>query len=238
MAGAAKALTKAFSVKSAPAVALAINSPGGSAAQSSLIGKRIRRLAEEKKKPVIAFVEDVAASGGYWLACAADEIIADESSIVGSIGVIGGGFGFPELLAKAGVERRVYTAGRSKSQLDPFRPENPEDVARFKSLLEDVHASFIGHVKSRRGAKLTPSEGMFEGEIYSARRALELGLIDGLGDLYGVVKDRYGPKAQLKLFPLARPSPLRRLFGGMGRALAEEVLDAADARAAWARVGL
>ena len=169
----APALEKAFAKGKPDAVALVINSPGGSPVQSSLIGARIRRLADEKSIPVYAFVEDVAASGGYWLAAAADEIYADESSVLGSIGVISSGFGAHVLLARQGVERRVYTAGKSKSMLDPFRPENPEDVDRLKTLLSDIHDNFIAHVKERRGEKLDQTRDLFTGEIWLARKAID-----------------------------------------------------------------
>ena len=176
-------IEKAFSKGKPVAVALEVNSPGGSPVQSSLIAARIRRLAKEKNIPVLAFVEDVAASGGYWLAVAADEIYADSNSVVGSIGVISAGFGVHELLEKNGVERRVYTAGNSKSMLDPFRPEKPEDVARLKELLEDIHANFKEHITERRAGKLPQDRDLFTGEIWLARKATELGLIDGIGHL-------------------------------------------------------
>lgn len=234
LSGVERALEKAFALKPAPAVAIVINSPGGSAAQSSLIAGRIRALSEQKKKPVLAFVEDLAASGGYWLACAGDEILLNEASIIGSIGVIGATFGFPEMLAKIGVERRVYTAGRSKSQLDPFRPENPEDVARLKRLLDALHETFIAHVKARRGAKLKDDARLFEGEVFPAAEAIALGLADGYGRIDAVVRERFGKSAKLRPIPLGPSSPLRRLFGAGAHAL----LDAGEERALWARYGL
>lgn len=233
-----KALVAAFSVKKAPAVALIINSPGGSPVQSALIGRRIRQLADEKDKHVIVSVEDVAASGGYWLACAGDEIIADAASILGSIGVIRAGFGFPDAIRRLGIERRVQTAGRSKSQLDPFVEEKPEDVARFAMLLEGIHGQFIAHVKDRRGPRLKSHQGMFEGEIYLGAEAVSLGLIDALADLPTLVKARYGEKAKLKPIPLAKPGLLTRLFSQSSSAVVDSALDTLEARAEWARFGV
>lgn len=232
-AGLASVLEKAFSKGKPDAVALEINSPGGSPVQSSLIGARIRRLADEKKIPVLAFVEDVAASGGYWLATAADEIYADESSIVGSIGVISAGFGAHELLANHGVERRVYTAGKSKSMLDPFRPENPDDVARLNDLLEDLHANFIGHVKARRGGKLSAETDLFTGEIWLARKAVELGLIDGIGHIKAMLQERYGDKVKINRYGLKRP-----FLSRFGVQLMQDAVTGIEERAAYARFGL
>jgi serine protease SohB len=228
------ALKQAFAMKKAPCVALSINSPGGSAVQSSLIGKRIRQLAEEKDKDVIAFVEDVAASGGYWLACAADEILIDPGSIVGSIGVISGGFGLHEAIARLGVERRIYAAGQSKSQLDAFRPEDPAEVARWQEKLTALHQVFIDLVKARRGAKLKSHARMFEGEIFVGAEAVALGLVDGIGDMHGVLADRYGAKVKLKMIKPAKPGVLSRLIGQS----AQSLLAAAEERALWARFGL
>src|SRR5271154_324337 len=195
LAGIARTLDRAFGVRDARAVALVINSPGGSPVQSHLIFRRIRELAEEKKRHVIAFVEDAGASGGYMIACAADEIIADPYSIVGSIGVVGGSFGFNKLIEKIGIERRLYTAGDHKAMLDPFLPENPDDVERLKSLQRAIHADFIALVKSRRGAKLTgPENDLFSGEYWTGKRALDLGLIDSIGDLRSVLRERFGNK--------------------------------------------
>jgi serine protease SohB len=215
------------------AVVLVINSPGGSPAQSSLVAARIRRLADEKKVPVLAFVEDVAASGGYWLATAADEILVDATSIVGSIGVISAGFGFPALLDRWGVERRVYTAGRSKSQLDPFRPENPEDVARLDDLLAQLHETFIAQVKARRGAKLAADADLFTGEVFIGARAVELGLADGVAHLEPEVKARFGDRVRLVRYGVRRP-----LFGRLGLSLAEGAMAGIEDRALWARYGL
>src|SRR4029079_1526924 len=209
LASVAKPLERAFAWPRARAVALLINSPGGSAVQSHLVFQRIRQLAREKNRPVIAFVEDVAASGGYMIACAADEIVADPSSIVGSIGVIGASFGFAKLIEKIGIERRIYTSGINKAMLDPFLPENPEHVERLKAIQEDIHASFIELVKSRRGTKLNgPESALFSGEYWAARKGLEFGLIDRIGDVRATLRDRYGDKVEM---PLVMPP--RSLFG-------------------------
>jgi len=228
------ALERAFGMKKAPVVALAINSPGGSAVQSRLITMRVRQLAAQKKKQVLAFVEDVGASGGYMLACAGDEIFVDPSSIVGSIGVIGGGFGFPDLLAKLGVERRVHTAGAVKGRLDPFRPENPEDVIRLQQILDHIHDVFIGLVRERRGTRLKDDPMLFQGEIFTAKESIENGLVDGFGDLHSVLAARYGEAVRLKRVQPPRPSLLKRLMGASG----EAALAALDERAAFARYGL
>lgn len=199
-------LDQAFECKKAKAVALVINCPGGSPVQSSFIGKRIRDLAVEHKKPVFAFVEDVAASGGYWLACSADEIYADASSIIGSIGVISYGFGFPELLKKHGVERRVYTSGKSKSTLDPFKPEKKEDIAKLKQLQEIVHQNFIAWIKSRRADALKKSDDfLFNGDFWVAEMAQSYGLIDGIGDIKSVMQEKYGKKVQFNVIRTEGP---------------------------------
>ena len=244
LASTAGLIEKAFAFD-APAVAISINSPGGSPVQSRLIYKRIRDLAEEKKKRVLVFVEDVAASGGYMIAVAGDEIFADPSSIVGSIGVVSASFGFPELLKKIGVERRVHTAGRNKAVLDPFRPENPEDVERLKALQEEVHQTFIELVKQSRGIRLKDDPDLFTGLFWTGKRGKELGLVDGLGDMRQIVKDRYGPKTALRLITAPRGLFGRRLgvFGigadaALGASLAQGVVDAAEERALWARYGL
>jgi signal peptide peptidase SppA len=233
-------LVKAFATKG-PAVALVINSPGGAAAQSHLIHQRIRQLAEEKKKHVIVAVEDVAASGGYMIACAGDEIIADAGSIVGSIGVISASFGFQDLIAKIGVERRVHTAGRSKSMLDPFKPEKAEDVERLRQLQDEVHAAFIDLVRSRRGTALKDDPDLFTGAFWSGGRAKELGLVDRIGDLHGVLRERYGEKVKLKPIAAERGF-LRRRLGMTGSALAADMAGAAVAaieeRLLWNRFGL
>ncbi len=236
LASVAPALDRAFSLKRAAAVFLVINSPGGSAVQSSLIAGRIRRLAEEKKVPVIACVEDAAASGGYWIACAADEIVADPASILGSIGVIAAGFGFSEAMQRLGVERRLRTAGADKSFWDPFRPEQPDDVARLDTLLEELHGEFRDWVLSRRGGRLkVPAETLFTGQFWPGRRAVALGLADSLGDAAGEAKRRYGDKTRLVPIGGPRQPLLRRLLPGLS---AEALIAAAEERAAWARLGL
>lgn len=225
-------LTKAFTRKKPVAVALVINSPGGSPVQSSLIASRIRMLAEEHKLPVHAFVEDVAASGGYWLATAADDIWCDDSSVLGSIGVIAQGFGFTGLIDRLGVERRVHTAGRSKSMLDPFRPERPEDVARLERLLEPIHEAFKAQVLARRGARLADGADLFTGDIWAGREAVALGLADGIGHPVPRLRALYGEK--VKLVPYTTRQPFLRRFG---LAASEGVLDALEDRAAFARFG-
>ncbi|QEE11670.1 S49 family peptidase [Bartonella krasnovii] len=204
----ANLLEKAFAYKKAPAVALILNSPGGSPVQSRLIFKRIRDLAEEKKKQVLVFIEDVAASGGYMIACAGDEIFADPSSIVGSIGVVSASFGFPELLKKIGVERRVYTAGKNKVALDPFQPEKKADIEHLKSLQLEVHQTFIDLVKERRAAKLSNDPDIFTGMFWSGKKGVELGLVDGLSDVRSVIKERFGDDTKLRLI-----TPPKSLLG-------------------------
>ncbi|QJF52507.1 S49 family peptidase [Roseobacter ponti] len=226
-------LEKAFSKGKPSAVALEINSPGGSPVQSSLIGARIRRLAAEKEVPVYAFVEDVAASGGYWLAAAADEIYADYSSVVGSIGVISASFGVDELISRYGIERRVYTAGKSKSMLDPFRPENPEDVARLKTLLEDIHTNFKDHITARRGGRLPEDQDLFTGEIWLARRATELGLIDGVGHLKPKMQERFGEKVKFRRYGIKRP-----FLSRFGARVMDDALSTVEERSAFAQFGL
>jgi serine protease SohB len=244
MAGIARTLDRVFAVKNAAAVALVINSPGGSPTQSHLIFRRIRELAEEKKRKVIAFVEDAAASGGYMIACAADEIIADPYSIVGSIGVVGGSFGFDKLIAKIGIERRLYTSGEHKAMLDPFLPENAGDVERLKQLQREIHDDFIALVKSRRGGKLNgPEDSLFSGEYWTGRRALELGLVDGVGELRNTLRSRFGDKVVTPLVSAERRLFGRRVSGVSGAAfmptgLAEDIISALEARALWARYGL
>jgi signal peptide peptidase SppA len=230
-------LKRAFDVKSAPAIAVVVNSPGGSPVQSRLIAKRIRDLADANSKPVLVFVEDAAASGGYFIATAGDEIIADPSSIVGSIGVIFAGFGFVGALERLGVERRVHTAGRNKSTLDPFLPEKPEDIERIKRMETDIHEVFIGWVKARRGARLTANDDeLFTGEFWSGVRGLELGLIDSLGDMHEVLTSRYGKDVELKLI-----SPKRSLFALPRLVAAGLFADGAaqiEDRLLWNRLGL
>lgn len=229
----APVLEKAFRKGKPAAVALEVNSPGGSPVQSSLIGSRIRRLADELDIPVYAFVEDVAASGGYWLAASADEIFADDSSVLGSIGVISSGFGAYVFLEKQGFERRVHTAGASKSMLDPFAPEKKEDVARLKVLLGDIHENFITYVKTRREGKLDADADLFNGEVWLARRAQELGLIDGVAHLKPKMQERFGDKVKFRRYGLRKP-----IWSRFGATLAEDAIAGLEERAAFARFGL
>ena len=247
LAGIAKTLERAFATRHAKAVALVINSPGGSPVQSRQIYLRIRQLATEKKLPVLVFVEDVAASGGYMIACAGDEIFCDPSSILGSIGVVGGSFGFQDLIKRIGVERRLYTAGEHKAMLDPFLPENPDDVDRLKKLQREIHDDFIALVKSRRAGKLAgPQDDLFSGAYWTGRRALELGLVDAIGDLRSVLRERFGDKVVMPLVSAERGWLGRRLLGAGPReavpvgqfGLAEDFISALEARAIWARYGL
>src|SRR5947209_174037 len=247
--GVARVLERAFSYRNAKAVALVINSPGGSPVQSRQIYLRIKQLAAEKKLPVLVFVEDVAASGGYMLACAGDEIFCDPSSILGSIGVVGGSFGFQELIKKVGVERRLYTAGEHKAMLDPFLPEDPEDVARIKALQRQIHAIFIALVKQSRGTRLKGADDvLFSGEYWAGDTSVALGLADGIGDLRSILRARYGDKVQM---PVIAP-PTGLLSGLLGRksgagsassldgfsGLPDEAISALETRAIWARYGL
>ena len=248
LAGVARTLDRAFAIRRAAAVALSINSPGGSPVQSHLIFRRIRELADEHKRPVIAFIEDAGASGGYMIACAGDEVIADPYSIVGSIGVVGGSFGFDKLIAKIGVERRLYTSGEHKAMLDPFLPENPDDVERLKKLQRHIHEDFIALVKSRRGAKLQgPENDLFSGEYWTGKKAMELGLVDAIGDLRGTLRERFGDKVVTPLITAERGFLGRRILGvagsdamqaAAGLGLAEDLISALEARAIWARYGL
>jgi signal peptide peptidase SppA len=247
LASVAPMLDKAFS-KDGPVVAISVNSPGGSPVQSRMIFQRIRSLAEEKNKKVLMFVEDVAASGGYMIAIAGDEIIADPTSIVGSIGVVSGGFGFPELLKKIGVERRVYTAGENKAILDPFQPEKEGDIDYLKSLQLEIHKVFIDMVTARRGARLADDETIFSGLFWTGTRGLELGLIDGLGDMRVELKRRYGPKVKLELITGARSLFGRRVPGvslaampgvdHLAAAAVSGLVETAEDRALWGRFGL
>lgn len=243
LASAAKPLERAFSMKKAPAVALIINSPGGSPVQSRLIYARIRALAEQHGKQVLVFVEDVAASGGYMIAIAGDEIIVDPSSIVGSIGVVSAGFGFTELISKIGVERRVYTAGTRKVSLDAFSPENPEDVAHLKSLQAEIHDVFITMVRNRRGELLSQDPDLFSGLFWTGRTACSLGLADREGDLLSVLKQRFGDKAEPVLIGQPRGLFGRRPAGGIGLSplageITADVLETLETRGLWARYGL
>jgi signal peptide peptidase SppA len=231
-------LKRAFK-KGLSGVALAVNCPGGSPVQSSLIAARIRALSAEHKIPVYAFCEDVAASGGYWLACAADEIYADESSIVGSIGVIASGFGFVDTLKKLGVERRVYTSGTNKSILDPFKPEKKEDVNRLLELQEDVHEGFKAYVRDRRAGKLKAEDAeLFTGAFWTGKRGLELGLVDGLGHMYEVLRRKFGEKVEIVEISAAKGWGLKRLGFGAATELPEAAISALETRALWSRFGL
>jgi signal peptide peptidase SppA len=247
--GVAKTLERAFAIKNAKAVALMINSPGGSPVQSRQIYLRIRQLAAEKKLPVLVFVEDVAASGGYMIACAGDEIFCDPSSILGSIGVVGGAFGFQDLIKKIGVERRLYTAGEHKAMLDPFLPENPDDVARVKALQREIHAIFIALVKQSRGGRLKgPDHVLFTGEYWAGETSVSLGLADAIGDLRSTLRARYGDKV---LTPVIAPATgvlsnlLGRRSAGAGTlmsldgiaGLPDELISALETRAIWAKFG-
>jgi signal peptide peptidase SppA len=244
-------IEKAFSLSKLTSVAIVINSPGGSAVQSHLIFSRIRQLAREREKRVYVFCEDVAASGGYFLALAGDEIYADPSSIVGSIGVVSATFGLDRFIRRFDIERRVYTSGKDKGALDPFQPERPEDVARLKDLQRAVHDTFIGIVKERRAGKLQgPEEELYSGTFWSAAKALDYGLIDGLGDLRTKMQELHGKRVRLRPVPLAPGgllSRFRRLpglqgAGGDGFAFAptfaDDLVSAVEARALWSRFGL
>ncbi len=244
LAGLAGPIEQAFKQRGLRAVALSINSPGGSPVQSALIHDRIRDLAAEKELPVFSFVEDVAASGGYWLALAGDEIYVDESSILGSIGVVTAGFGFQDLLAKIGVERRLHASGDKKSFLDPFVDERAADVKRLTAIQKEIHEAFKEQVRKRREGKLAGTErSLFSGEFWTGRKAVELGLADGVGNMRAVLRERYGDKVRLKLVE-RRPGLLRRRLGlgQAGEALpasfVDGIIDALGARALWARYGL
>lgn len=249
LAGVARVLERAFSVRNAKAVALVINSPGGSPVQSRQIYLRIKQLAAEKKLKVLVFVEDVAASGGYMIACAGDEIFCDPSSILGSIGVVGGTFGFQEAIKRLGIERRLYTAGAHKAMLDPFLPENPDDVARLKALQREIHQIFIALVKESRGARLKGADDtLFTGEYWAGESSIALGLADGIGDIRSTLRARYGEKVLTPV--IAQPSGL--LSGLLGRkspgagqlsamesmaGLPDELISAVETRAIWAKFG-
>jgi signal peptide peptidase SppA len=247
LAGVARMLERAFATKNAKAVALVINSPGGSPVQSRQIYLRIRQLAEEKRLPVLVFVEDVAASGGYMIACAGDEIFCDPSSILGSIGVVGGSFGFQELIKKLGVERRLYTAGAHKAMLDPFLPENPDDVSRVKALQREIHTIFIALVKQSRGARLKGADDvLFTGEYWAGETSVSLGLADAIGDLRSTLRARYGEKVQTPLVApasgmlsglLGRRSPGAVMTWDGTSSLPEDAISAFETRAIWAKFG-
>ena len=236
-------IDRAFRLPGLQALALQINSPGGSPAQAALIARRLRACAREREVPILAFVEDVAASGGYWLACAADEIYAERSSVVGSIGVISAGFGFSEAIARLGIERRVHHRGRNKAMLDPFKPEKADDVARLSVIHEALHQTFIDHVRERRGKRLkADDETLFNGDIWTGEQAVGLGLIDGLADLRMLMRDRFGESVRLPTIA-ARGGWLRRRLGaapawrGSGDWVGD-ILSAIEERALWARFGL
>jgi len=249
LAGVARVLERAFSYRNAKAVALVINSPGGSPVQSRQIYLRIKQLAAEKKLPVLVFVEDVAASGGYMIACAGDEIICDPSSILGSIGVVGGSFGFQEAIRRLGIERRLYTAGAHKAMLDPFLPENPDDVAKLKAIQREIHQIFISLVKESRGARLKGDDDtLFTGEYWAGESSIALGLADSIGDLRSTLRARYGEKVLTPV--IAQPTGL--LSGLLGRrspgagqlsalesmaGLPDELISAVETRAIWAKFG-
>ena len=239
----AAAIDRAFRLRGLVAVAVVVNSPGGSPVQSALISRRIRQLADEKAVPVVAFAEDVAASGGYWLALAGDEIYSEDASLLGSIGVISAGFGVPGLLARLGVERRVHTAGDRKSLLDPFLPENPADIDRLTALQRNIHDTFKEHVRQRRAGKIDAAdESLFSGDVLTGRMAVERGLADGIGELRGVMRARYGEHVRLRPIPAERrrwPLVGRRLFSTPAPVAPwEEMLDWLEARLVWARFGL
>jgi signal peptide peptidase SppA len=235
------ALTRAFEHDRLVAVALAINSPGGAPTQSALVAERVRELAAKKSVPVLAFCEDVAASGGYWLACAGDEIFAHGSSMVGSVGVVSAGFGLTGLLERFGVERRVHTAGTRKVRLDPFRPEEPEDIAWLKDLQGQLHDQFTAWVRERRGDRLVGTDDeLFSGEVWTGLRAKELGLVDGIGTLRTVIAERY-PDAELAVAAPKRPLLARLGVNAPGMSTADRILaaiDAVEAKASWSRFGL
>src|SRR5262249_1270673 len=242
----ARPLERAFRVRQARAVALVINSPGGSPVQSHLIFQRIRQLADENARRVIAFAEDVAASGGYMIACAADEIICDPSSLVGSIGVVGGSFGFARLLDKLGIERRLYTSGEHKAMLDPFLPENPDDVDRLKAVQREIHSGFIELVKERRGSRLNGSDKiLFSGEYWTGGKAIEYGLADAIGDVRSTLRQRFGEDVATPLMLPARgwfgrvqPAVERPELFSLPGDLGEQIISALESRAIWSRYGL
>lgn len=241
-----KRLEAAFKIRRLEAVALGVNSPGGAPAQSALIARRVRDLAEEREVPVFAFIEDVGASGGYWLACAGDEIYAQAGSIVGSIGVVSGGFGFTEMIAKLGIERRLHAAGAKKVMNDPFGPEKPAEVQHLKAVQKEIHEDFIAMVKARRGGRLRGADRtLFSGAYWTGRQAEKMGLVDGIGELRGVMRERFGDDVRFKVFD-ERRSWLQRRFsmagarpaGGGGFAFADDLIAAVEERLWWNRFGL
>jgi signal peptide peptidase SppA len=236
-----EAIAQAFEAKRVRAIALILNSPGGAPAQCSLISAHIRRLAAEKNIPVFAFVEDVAASGGYWLACAADEIYAQGTSIVGSIGVISAGFGFDRLIEKYDVTRRVHTSGKDKAFLDPFRPEKSDDVQRLKDIQADMHAAFKEWVHERRGARLNGAESeLMEGAFWTGAGALQRGLIDGIGDAGSVLREKFGPDIKFVDFIPEKKSLLSAFLPISVDSMLDPgaIIDAAQEKTFWGRFGL
>ena len=236
-----KIIEKAFSYKKTPAVALSINSPGGSPTQSSYIASKIRTLANKKRKKVIAFVEDVAASGGYWLACAADEIYIDENSIVGSIGVISPGFGFVQMIRKLGIERRVFTSGKSKSFLDPFKEINQKDVKVIKEIQEIIHKNFIKHVKKSRGKKISSKDSdIFNGLFWVGEKAVKLGLVDGVGHIEQIIQKKFGEKTRIKIIEQKKSFLQRKVSSSMKNKLFEmsDLIDSLEEKFYWSRFGL
>ena len=237
-----KLIEKLFSDKKSPAVALIINSPGGSPTQSSLIAERIISKSKEKNKKVLAFVEDVAASGGYWLACAADEIFVDQNSVVGSIGVISPGFGFVEFIKKIGIERRVYTSVKSKSFLDPFKAEKKEDIEILKTIQEQIHENFISYVKNRRGLKLNENQQneIFSGLFWVGQKAIDLGLADEMGSIYEIINKRFGKKAKIKIIDQKKSFIQRRLSSSFPNSIidADKIIEKLEEKALWSRYGL
>ena len=233
-----KLIERLFLDKKSPAVALIINSPGGSPTQSSLIAKKIINLSKEKNKKVIAFVEDVAASGGYWLACAADEIYIDQNSVIGSIGVISPGFGFVDLIKKVGIERRVYTSGKSKSFLDPFKEEKKEDIDKLKDIQEQIHDNFINYVKERRSSKLDQSkfDDIFSGLFWVGNKAIELGLADGIGSINQVLEKKFGKKIKIKMINQKKSFLQRRLSSSILNS--DEILNKIEEKLMLSRFGL
>ena len=231
--GVAPFLERAFRRGKPKAVAISLNSPGGSPVQSSLVAARIMRLSRETEVPVTVFVEDLAASGGYWIACAGDEILVDPASIVGSIGVISSSFGLDQFIERHGIERRVHTSGKSKSFMDPFKPERPEDVARLKAIQEPMHQIFIDHVKARRGEKLKEADDTFTGDFWIGTQAVERGLVDGIGHLVPTMKERFGDKVKFSVY-----GQRRGLFRRFGTSVMNDAIGVVEERTAYARFGL
>ena len=233
-----KLIDKLFADKKSPAVALIINSPGGSPTQSSLIADKIIKKAKENNKKVLAFVEDVAASGGYWLACASDEIFIDKNSIIGSIGVISPGFGFVELIKKIGIERRVYTSGKSKNFLDPFKEEKTDDISRLKNIQEQIHENFISYIELRRGSKISKKDfdEVFSGLFWVGDKAIELGLADGIGSIYEIINEKFGKKAKIKFIDQKKSFLQRKLSTSLINT--DEIIEKIEEKAMWSKFGL